>query len=172
MRSKLLIIALALLVAGFATAQERITTPPPVDPAQTPAPAAKMSDDAAATTIEILPADAAAATSNTLRPAMIEELRLVREQETAAVAELVADLAGASSDERVELQKRIGEIKSGAMLQSLTIQMEYATLGGHEELAQRLETDIEQFEARLATPRGTINTDTVRERPASGGASR
>ncbi len=174
MRQMLMTIAIALLIAGTAFAQERAITPPPVvDEATAPAKAAEFDENSATTTIEALPADAdkAAAASN-LRPAMLEELRVVREQETTQVAELVAELENASSSQQFELQQRISEIKADAIQQSLTIQLEYAQLGGHADLAQRLETDLEQFEAQRNAPRGVINTTTVRDRQVPGGESR
>ncbi len=103
---------------------------------------------------------------------MMADLRVLREEESAQVAELVADLEGATADEHIELQRRIQEIKGDAIQQSMTIQLDYARLGGHDDLAQRLESDIEQYELRRNAPRGTISTDTVRERPAPGGESR
>ena len=39
-----------------------------------------------------------------------------------------------------------------------------------EKIVQQ--ADLEQFEARRDAPRGTINTDTVRDRPVRGGESR
>jgi hypothetical protein len=167
---------LTLLVAGAAFAADPV---PPRAP-DTPIPAAEDQPAAfapegagAIIQLESVPADADKSAAEALRPAMLEDLRVAREQETRRVAELTASLATASSPEQqLELQRQISEAKSDGMLQTMTIQLDYARRGGQAELAQRLEADIEQFETLRNAPRAPINTDSVRDRQASGGAAR
>jgi hypothetical protein len=123
--------------------------------------------------VESIPADADKAAAAELRPAMLEELRVAREQAMLRVTELTASLAATSSPEqRLALQRQISAAKSAGLLQSMTIQLDYARRGGQQELAQRLEADIAQFETLRDAPRAPINTDSVRDRQASGGAAR
>ncbi len=177
MRSMLLTTALALFVAGAALAADPI---PPRTP-DTPMPAAeeqpaRLAPKGATTgssPLDGIPADADKVADDELRPAMLEELRVAREQEMQQVAELTASLTSASSpDQRLELQRQISAAKSDGVLRTMTIQLDYARRSGQQDLAQRLAADIEQFEALRDAPRAPINTDSVRERQTDGGASR
>ncbi len=179
MRPMLLTTALSLFVAGAALAAD--PTPPrapdkPVPAAEDQAvETAEFGAQSAAQAIspENLPVDADKSAATDLRPAMLEELRIAREEEVRRVAELTTSLASASSsDQQLELQRQISAAKSDAFLQTMTIQLDYARRAGQQELAQRLEADIEQFETLRDAPRAPISTETVRDSQASGGAAR
>lgn len=177
MRPMHLTTVLALLVAGAALAAD----PTPPRAPDTPLPAAEeqpaaLAPEGAATgafPLAETPADAGKGAASDLRPAMLEELRVAREQEMLRVGELTASLAATSSPEqRLELQRQISTAKSDGILQTMTIQLDYARRAGQQDLAQKLAADIEQFEALRDAPRAPINTDSVRDRQASGGAAR
>lgn len=178
MRPIFLTTALALLVAGAALAAD--PTPPrapdkPIPAAEdrvTETPELGPESAAKAMPQEDRPAAAQQTAGTDLRPAMLEELRIAREQEMRRVAELATALTSASSPDRLlELQRQISAAKSDAVLQTMSIQLDYARRGGQQELAQRLEADIAQFENLRDAPRAPINTDSVRDRQASGGAA-
>jgi hypothetical protein len=175
----LLTTALALFVAGAALAAD--PTPPRAPDKPIPAAEDQVREAAAfgpqsaaqAIPLENLPADADKSAATDLRPAMLEELRIAREEEVRRVTELTTSLASASSpDRQFELQRQISAAKSDAHLQTMTIQLDYARRGGQQELAQRLEADIAQFETLRDAPRAPISTETVRDSQVSGGAAR
>jgi len=89
------------------------------------------------------------------------------------VAELVTRLNTARSlEERLQLQREIATAKSDAALAVMDIQIDYAARGGFTELAERLEAEKQEFEARRDAPRTAVRTDSVRDRQVDGGASR
>lgn len=175
MRPMLLIALFALLTASVAVAEDRDPPrPPAVDQPSPPAEArttVELDETTATDTID--PEATAAMPDPGQRPAMMAELRTIREDERDAVNELVAELASASPTARLELQREIAAVKADATLASLNIQQQYAEAGGHTELARRLSAEIELFEARREAPRGAIVTDSARDRSAArGGESR
>ncbi len=171
MRTKSLILALVLFAFGFGYAADPV---PPTSqfPDQT-AQSGEIAENPGAVRIDSLPVDADKSINSGLRPAMMDELREMREEEQLSVIDLTNELMQTvSQEERMELQKRISEIKSDATLQSMAIQLKYARLGGFDEQIQRLEVDIELFVARRDAPPAPINTSSARDLKSRGGQSR
>ena len=179
MRSIHFIIVLALFLTQPALAQEK--TPP----------LPKLNDQSATTTVKVPSAPAKAqtengsqmidpssnqifnSTDNSLRPAMLEELQVARDQNSMQVQQLSEQLGQNTSDsQRMDIQRQISDLKSGMTLKSLTIQLKYARLGGFNEQAEELVTIIEEFETRRDTPRSPINTQTTRDASGRGGEVR
>ena len=173
MRPMLLTTALTLFVAGAALAADPI---PPRAPDK-PIPAAedqavetaKFGAQSAAQAIspENLPVDADKSAATALRPAMLEELRIVREEEVRRVAELTTSLASASSSDRrtraATADQRRQECLPADHDHPARIRAPRRPAGTR----QRLEADIEQFETLRNAPRAPISTETsATARPA------
>lgn len=178
MRSVPLMITLATLVAGAALADDRNPPRPPQMPADATATAgaekaAPVPGEAAEYRLEARPeaVDAVAATSQ--HAAMMTELRLAREDEMRQVGELTAALEqAASNEERQEIQRRIVDVKSAGVAQSMTIQLNYARAAGLADQVRKLEADLEQFTALRTAPRAPQTTATERRVQNPGGAAR
>jgi len=171
MRSMITTSLLTLALAGLALAADPVTTPPRPTDAPTP-PTVDVAPLEGGTAKAAVDGEAVSSTTS-LRPAMMEELREVRERELAAVTELLATLeTTVAHEERHELQKQIMRAKSDATLAGMTIQLEYAERGGFVEQAERLEAEIELFETRRDAPRAAVVTDSVRDRRPAGGEAR
>jgi hypothetical protein len=132
-----------VLLTGSALAQDS-DTPRKLTQESVETAAGESSQDAAAnlqTTAE----------SQALRTAMNDEIasRLAVEQET--VAELVARLEAAASDQdRLALQKRIMAAKQTGWRDVLAIQLKYAELGGHTEQAEQLRERVARLDEGLS----------------------
>jgi len=110
---------------------------------------------------------------NSHRQAMHDELLASREQIYNQVMALSARItASNSSEERMELQRQVIQLKDSGTLQSMSIQLKYARLGGFAELEEQLETNIELFQARRDAPRRVIGNSGKRSNSARGGQTR
>lgn len=176
MRTVPVITAMAILGAGAALASDPMPPQIPDAKATTAGETAAAGPDDGAPTfvIQAVPElGGGTAATDGQRAALMEDLRLAREQETVQVAELTASLAEAAShEERLAIQRRISAVKSDATLRSLTIQFEHARRAGSQPLAQKLEADIETFTTLRAAPDKATRTVTEREARPAGGASR
>lgn len=177
MRSIPLLSTAALLLASPALAADRNPPrPPQVDPAAAAVEApTDLPSDAAATMFELPAGQAAAdkAAGAQLQAAMAAELQLARAQESAQVAELVATLEAAPSDvERLEIQRRIAQVKGDAAERAMTIRINYARAAGLTEQAAKMTAELEQYTAQRNAPRAPIATGSVPRVPTAGGAAR
>ncbi len=179
MRSIHFIIVLALFLTQPALAQEK--TPPlpklsdqsATTTVKTPSVPAKAQTDDGSQIIDLSSDQIINSMDNSLRPAMLEELQVAREQNSMQVQQLSEELGQNTSDsQRMDIQRQVSDLKSDMTLQSLTIQLKYARLGGFNEQADELVTIIEEFETRRDTPRSPINTQTTRDASGRGGAVR
>lgn len=150
----------ALVFCGTAAAdQGKGTSSPPQDRVESEK--VVVSDDAIS---EEEAAKAAALHQLQLRNSMNAEIADRLETEKATIAELSQDLENASTGEaRFGIQRQVQDARLGTWRDLLAIQLRYAILSGHQELAQQLQERVVRLDEGLSKTQQPTTTRSARK---------